>query len=90
MGDDGSQGKGPVSTPSYIPRCFKCRGFWHTSADCTIRRVISLVDWESFQDEEKDGSVEEEHEEEKESLEEVVKHADEGELFMVKRVLASL
>ena len=55
----------------------------------TIRRVKTLVEWESFQKEEKEGFIDEGHEEH-EGLEEVVEHADERELFMVKRVLAGL
>jgi len=63
--------------PFYIPRCFKCQDFGHTSTDCKIKRFITLIERESFQEEEKEGSEEEEHEEEKESLEEVVEHGDE-------------
>ena len=80
----------PKPFPKTIPRRFKCQGFGHTSADCTNRRVITLAEWESFQEKEKKGSVEKKHEEEKESCEEVIEHADEGEIFMVKEVVAGL
>jgi len=65
--------------PSYIPICSKCQDFWHISAECTHRRVITL------QEEEKESSVEEKHEKEKESLEEVVDHTNEVGLQTLKQ-----
>jgi len=43
-----------------------------------------------FQKKENEGSMEKKHEEGKESCEEVVEHADEGEIFMVKGVVVGL
>jgi len=77
--------------PKNNPRCFKCQRYGHVLSDCTNRRVITLAECKSFQEEEKEGSVEEGREGEvEESHEEVIKHIDEGELLMVKRVLIGL
>jgi len=80
----------PKPIPKNIPRCFKCQGFGRTSANCTNRRVTTLAEWESFQEKEKKGSIEEKHEEEMENREEVVEYAEEGETFMVKGVVIGL
>ena len=45
---------------------------------------------ESVGEKEKEGSVEKNHEEEKESREQVIEHADEREIFMVKGVVVGL
>ena len=80
----------PKPIPRNIPRCFKCQGLGHTAVDYTNRRVITLAEWEGFQHKRKEGSIEKKHEEEKESRKEVIEHADQGEMFMVKAVVVGL
>jgi len=60
--------------------------FRHISSDCVNQKVITLVEWTSMKEEkiyEEEGMKLEE--EEKESIEEVVTQADEGELLLVKK-----
>ena len=77
--------------PKNIPRCFKCQVYGQTSVDYTNKRVITVLEWEAMKKEEKkEVSIVEEHGEEEESLEEVIEHADKGDLLTVKRVLVGL
>ena len=72
----------PKPFPKNVSRCFECQGYGHTSADCTNRRVITLAEWETIgKEEETEGSVMEEEKEE------VVVHANEGDMLDLKPLL---
>jgi len=68
----------PKPLPKGIPRCFKCKGFWHLASDCTNRRYVSLAEWKAVDEVE----LEEENEEhDGDNLEEIVVEVDEGEML---------
>jgi len=71
----------PNLSPTSVRHCFKCQGLVHIASDCTNRKVISLVEWETMKEEEKEEKEEETVEEEEESPEEKVTRADEGEVL---------
>ena len=53
-------------------RCFKCQGLGHIASDCPNRKVITLAEWETMKEEEKEDVEEESVEEEEESPKEEV------------------
>jgi len=59
------------------PRCFKCQGFGHISADFINPRSITLQEWEAI------GKEEKEEETQAEDLEEIEIIADKGEILLL-------
>jgi len=71
-------------------RCFKCQGLGHIASDCPNRKVSTLAEWttvmDDFEEEEKECESEPEL---KETQVEVVEDADEGDPFVLRRVLST-
>jgi len=71
-------------------RCFKYQGLGYIASDCPNHKVITLAEWTTikkvFEEDEKDDDFEDEL---KETQEEVVEEADEGEMLVLRRVLSN-
>ena len=66
-------------------RCFKCQGLGRIASDCPNQKVVTLMEWQTVEDEEKKEEEEEAVEEEKEEeLANEVTGADEGELLVLR------
>jgi len=75
----------PPQNPFKKRRCFKCHELGHIASECPKRKVITLVEYETLEEEE---GREEEVEKEMEGMEEYVEGADEGELLVLRRTLS--
>ena len=77
----------PNPTPMSARRCFKCQGLGHIASECPNRKVVTLMEWQTEQNEGKKEEEEEAVEEEEEEVAEEVTGADEGEMLVLRRAL---
>lgn len=66
----------PVRTSNSSWKCFKCQGCGHIAFECPKQRVVTILE-EEFELEKKNEDPQKE-----DNLEEVVEHADEGEVLV--------
>ena len=78
----------PNPAPNAFKRCFRCQGLGHIASECPNKRVVTLVEYQTHEEE-----MEEEGGKEvcfNEPIEEVEEGPDEGELLVVRKVLSGL
>ena len=71
-------------------RCFKCQGLGQIVVDFPNQKVIISSEWEAVKEEEKEVKPDEELGDNKEeNQEECLAEQDEGEMFVLRRVLSN-